>query len=426
MNTNNDESEMQPWKPPGGDVDVGSPHGGTTPAQARVDAVSTVLHAAYQRASTLKLTPEQDAALNEDFPDDAFKPGAAGKEHLIYIEHAFLRDRFNAVLGRGQWAMVRMRPHWAEQFRTAKGGEATRIYAEAALLIKGCYVGEAIGDMVYYPNNESQNYGDAAEGAMTAAFRRCAKNFGVGLQAWKKDFCEGWKKRQGGGQSQHGPTAPYTPRSVPAVNRPAPTPSPAPQARPAATAQQATRGATAKTRDWMIAKLTATFQPDEVRGYGLAVKILTQPQTLTDWPLNAVPSTGPALRELSSKIQSWIQRQAPAADPDAPPAEDDVPMSFGEEDIDSHEWSNVVLTVPPAGSKKIDYMKSPDTIRSLYHKMKSGDGVARTRIWGLAKSWSPKPWVSADGQTRIPSERDIEAREALDQFCDWHASKEGK
>ena len=50
--------------------------------------------------------------------------------------------------------------------------------------------------MEYYPNNASQNYGDAVEGAKTAAFRRCAKEFGVGLQAWKKDFCEGWWKRR--------------------------------------------------------------------------------------------------------------------------------------------------------------------------------------------------------------------------------------
>jgi len=170
-----------------------------TPAQARVESVARTMDTAMNRASTLQLTPEENAALEADFPDDAFKPGAAGKENLIYIEHAFLRDRFNSVIGRGQWALLRTRPHWGEEFRTAKGVEAVRLYADCALLVRGCMVAEAIGEMTYYKNNDSQNYGDAAEGAVTAAFRRCAKNFGVGLQAWKKDFCDGWWQRRRGG-----------------------------------------------------------------------------------------------------------------------------------------------------------------------------------------------------------------------------------
>ena len=69
-----------------------------TPAQARVESVARTMDAAMNRASTLTLTPEENAALEADFPDEAFKPGAAGKENLIYIEHAFLRDRFNLSL----------------------------------------------------------------------------------------------------------------------------------------------------------------------------------------------------------------------------------------------------------------------------------------------------------------------------------------
>lgn len=174
----------------------GPPTQPLTPAQARVEAVASVLSAAYAKASTLELSPEAVIKLKADFPDEAFKQGAAGKADLIYIEHAFLRDRFDEALGMGQWALVRTRPHWGEDFRTTKGEQATRIYADCALLVRGALVSEAIGDMVYYPNNAGQNYGDAAEGAVTAAFRRCAKQFGVGLQAWKKDFCEGWWARR--------------------------------------------------------------------------------------------------------------------------------------------------------------------------------------------------------------------------------------
>lgn len=167
-------------------------HQSITPAQARVEAVANVLHKAYEKASTLQLTPEEVQKLKADFPHDAFKLGAGGNDRLIYIEHAYLRDRFDEVIGMGQWALVRSRPHWGEEFVTKQGQKAVRIYADCALLIRGCLVSEAIGEMVYYPNNAIQSYGDAAEGSETAAFRRCAKKIGVGLQAWKKDFCAEW------------------------------------------------------------------------------------------------------------------------------------------------------------------------------------------------------------------------------------------
>lgn len=193
----------------------------TTPEQAKIDAIADLTKSAYAKASELKLTPEEIAGLQKEFPDEAFKPGAAGKENLIYIEHAYLRDRLNEVLGVGQWSIV-PRSRWGEDFtipakeRGKPDIQACRIYVEAMLLIRGCFVAEAVGDMVYYKNNQSQNYGDAVEGAKTAALRRCAKELGVGLQAWKKDWCAGWWARQRGagrsggsqGTTQPPPTQP--------------------------------------------------------------------------------------------------------------------------------------------------------------------------------------------------------------------------
>lgn len=166
-----------------------------TAAQARVDAVGAALMKAYERASMLEFNPEESKALMADFPDDAFRTGAAGKENLIYLEHAHIRERLNAVIGLGRWSIITRRT-WSEQFRTPKNTEGVRIYVEAVLLIRGCFAAEAIGDMDYYPNNASQNYGDAVEGAKSAALRRCAKELGVGLQAWKKEFAEAWFQRK--------------------------------------------------------------------------------------------------------------------------------------------------------------------------------------------------------------------------------------
>ncbi len=192
-----------------------------TAAQAKVEAVAQLTMKAYERASLLQLTPEESKALQADFPDDAFQPGAAGKENLIYIEHAHLRDRMNSVFGLGQWSIV-PRNRWAEDYRTAQGKPASRVYVEAMLLIRGCFVAEAVGDMTYYPNNDSQNYGDAVEGAKTAALRRCAKELGIGLQAWKKDWCLGWwERRRNATKPKPAPSKPTT--QAPAQSAPATT-----------------------------------------------------------------------------------------------------------------------------------------------------------------------------------------------------------
>lgn len=167
---------------------------GITPAQAKIDAIASLTKAAYAKASELTLTPEEDKKLAADFPDEAFRKGAGGDNDKIYIEHAFLRDRFNDVLGRGAWALV-TRSRWTENFKTSKGTDAVRVYSEVMMVIRGCYVTEVVGEMEYYPNNPKTTYADAIEGSKTAAFRRLAKDFGVGLQAWKKGFVEEWWKR---------------------------------------------------------------------------------------------------------------------------------------------------------------------------------------------------------------------------------------
>jgi hypothetical protein len=176
-----------------------------TPAQAKVDAIASLTMTAYAKAATLALTDTEIAELGADFPDEAFKPGASGKEHLIYIEHAFLRERLNKVFRPGQWSII-PRNRWAEPFTTKSGTEGSRVYVEAMLVIRGAFVSEAIGEMEYYPSNAAQNYGDAVEGAKTAALRRCCKELGVGLQSWKKDFQDGWWARRNGrpiGQPTH-------------------------------------------------------------------------------------------------------------------------------------------------------------------------------------------------------------------------------
>lgn len=199
-----------------------------SPGDFRTESIAHALDAAYARASMLTLTEKEAAELAKDFPDEAFRLGAGGDPELIYIEHAYLRKRLNEVLGVGAAVPIRRR-EWNEEFRYSKqvGRDrweprvGIRIYVDLVLVVRGCVVGEAIGDACYYPDNAKTNYSDALESAKSNAFRRCCKEFGVGLQAWMKGWSEEWKrknapaangdksaKRDGNGKQQQRETKP--------------------------------------------------------------------------------------------------------------------------------------------------------------------------------------------------------------------------
>lgn len=174
------------------------------PEESRNECVAQVLNEAYSKASKLKLTAEESRLLVSNFKDSEFRRGAAGDQNKIYIEHASLRKRLNEVIGVGEWAFI-VRRSWNESFVTKTRppkppGEVVnvRVYLEAVLIVRGCFVAEAIGDGNYYKNNASGNYGDAYESAKSSALRRCCKEFGVGLQAWNKDWCDEWMEKYPG------------------------------------------------------------------------------------------------------------------------------------------------------------------------------------------------------------------------------------
>lgn len=163
--------------------------------QAKENSVNSLLSKAYEKASTLELSKDEIKKLTADFDDASFRRGAGGNNELIYIEHQSLRTRLNEVIGIGKWNMI-IRRSWNEDFTAGSPPKpACRVYVESVLIVKGCYVGEAIGDGTYYKSNASSNYGDAYESAKSAALRRCCKEFGIGLQPWNKDFCEAWKEK---------------------------------------------------------------------------------------------------------------------------------------------------------------------------------------------------------------------------------------
>jgi hypothetical protein len=383
-----------------------------TAAQAKVDAVAALTATAYARAATLELTPEESEKLQADFPDEAFKPGAGGKESLIYIEHAFLRDRFTQVFGMGRWAMV-PRSRWAEPFKTGKGVDGSRVYVEAMLVIRGCFVAEAIGEMEYYPSNGSQNYGDAVEGAESAAFRRCAKKFGVGLQAWKKDWCTGWWQRKNTVQRPPPAFAQRPTAAPPRAAAPASAPTPA-----------APKAATDKTREWFLANVG---NEDYALQFCIDLAWLMPNEKLADLGLRFVPTSKEELEAFKSHMGRWVE--SGRAEPPYKTGEVEAPAPAPKSAAaprpskDDEWWREIVVVVPRKGMKRDEYLRNPDTIGSLFEARHGEDDesqAARRRLFGFVSGYEPKGWVKHDGTQMPPNKADIEFRTALDAFKDWY------
>lgn len=360
-----------------------------TSAQAKVDAVAAITMTAYQRASQLVLTPEEVAGLKADFPDEAFKPGAAGKEHLLYLEHPFLRDRLDAVIGMGQWAIV-PRSRWAEQFRTAKGTEASRVYLEGMLLIRGCFVAESIGEMEYYPNNASQNYGDACEGAESACLRRCCKKLGIGLQAWKKDWCDGWWQRRRNGSK------PSTPVQTPQAPKNATKAPLRPNGGP--------REATEATRQWMLKELQL-YGEVLLHEYATKNGILLDTEDISEWPLNKVPTSKDELRKLMKSIEDFTSGGTP-------------PPSAGTRDHDDNE-DDVPYSESESKPVKDESFKSFPIAYGKHAGKKLGDLETKT-IWGFWKNH--KVETEYEGKTKRPETiaKDQAFRDALDKAGEYY------
>lgn len=249
-----------------------------SPVAAKDAGVANFLASAYSKAGTLRLTPEESAALMADFPDDAFRTGAAGNDRLIYIEHPAIKKRLDTVLGMGQWTPVPIR-FWTEEYKTKAGRHATRVYCEGVLIIRGVYVAQAVGDMAYYPDNDMTNYGDAYTGAQTAFLRRCCEDFGIGSQAWSKTFCEGWfERRLANGNN---------PPKPPATRPPKPAPTPPPPEKP-----EVHKVATATTRAYVLDEFDAEeggAGRDVLTRYLRKLGWLDEDKEIEQWPLNTVP-----------------------------------------------------------------------------------------------------------------------------------------
>lgn len=189
---------------------------------------------------------------------------------------------------------------------------------------------------------------------------------------------------------------------------------------------------TAATRMWMIDQLTKADLHDIAVEYFRKVdspSVLMPNEGLSEVPLRFVPNCHQEMSMLITKVKEFANGDR-AGHPFPPhdDADDDHPPKPAAESLpkgipkNPEWWREIIVPVPPKGSKRADYMVNPDTLGTLFDKRHGNDEEAqsaRQRLWGFVNHYEAKPWVGKDGKQRPPSDTDVKFREALDALADW-------
>jgi len=131
----------------------------------------------------LKATPEEEAILARAPHDDDIQV-LPTEDGALYLPHHVYTLWFNEAFGRGGWTLVPADKPALIQ------GIVTRNYV---FCVHGRSIVHAQGQQEYHENNRNQNYGDALEGTVGSALRRCAKHLAIGWQLWDRQWCNRWR-----------------------------------------------------------------------------------------------------------------------------------------------------------------------------------------------------------------------------------------
>lgn len=236
------------------------------------------------------------------------------------------------------------------------------------------------------------------------------------------------------------------PAKAPAQGQPA-TKRPAPATKPTSGATKPTFFATEEQRTKMIEKLTTTgketYDRRLITDYFEKLGQLFPGEGLEGIPLRFVPATQKQWEALENCIGNFeaggdaVRAFDPNPEPEpkpagkkpaaaAPkPAPKPTPAPAAKQNPDWF-W-DIIISVPRKGQKRDEYLKHPDTIRSLYdlrHGSDDESAAARSRLFGLVQNWDAAPRTVGD-RTYEPSEADHRCREALDAFAEWFEKNHG-
>lgn len=141
--------------------------------------------AIYTGASTLQLKDEEQDKLLASFDDKEIEIRPDG---LIYLPQAFWRKRLNTTFGIGQWCLVVK--------GNTKDPDPTRdkLYLQGILMVRGCYVSEAVGEAELHSDNKNQTWASVWESAKSDCITRCCKDLGIASELWQPQFISRWIK----------------------------------------------------------------------------------------------------------------------------------------------------------------------------------------------------------------------------------------
>lgn len=239
--------------------------------------------------------------------------------------------------------------------------------------------------------------------------------------------------------------SPKSPQDAPkaAATPSAPKTNAQPKPAPAAGAIEATEEQKAKLLTTLDAEKDGTWRAG---AYFIEIGALMPNEVMSDLPLRFVPRTVSQMRELGLRIAAFHETGKPekcvwffehssggtpkASETSAGAAKPRVSgQSAGAPALASKPakgndtwWRAVIVPVPRKGQKRDAYLRSPDTIGSLFDQRHGNDEesqAARQRLWGFVTNYEPKGWVKRSGEQMPPSDGDIKFRAALDAFADW-------
>ena len=135
----------------------------------------------YQGASMLKIEEEEQKKLTASFEEKMIEIRPDG---LIYLPQVFWRERLNQTFGIGQWCLVVK--------NSSKDEAKNKCYLQGVLMIRGCYVGEAVGEAEYHATNPLQSWATVWEAAKSDCITRCCKDLGIANELWQPKFINEW------------------------------------------------------------------------------------------------------------------------------------------------------------------------------------------------------------------------------------------
>lgn len=148
------------------------------------------LLALYGTAGTLKLSDDENEKLLKLFDNEDFEIREDGEVYLPQVKY---RNRLNQSVGIGNWGLI-VKGTSQEEMLSGANSKKIRMFLNGILVIRNCFIAEAVGEAEIFLNNGNQSLASGWEAAKSDCIKRCCKDASIGQQSATKAFSRAWKK----------------------------------------------------------------------------------------------------------------------------------------------------------------------------------------------------------------------------------------